>query len=379
VQTGTITKSQNAVASSSGAFALLHDRISHLISSIYEAPYDQTKWAVMADRLREELDCRALLISAVYAANQTLSSTAWYGLHDGKSARAIEEYSQDFYRFDPTIAYAAQHPLARFCDSSDLAAPEQPYHDIFMRWYRDRFKSPSFIVGYAPPHDGLTLGVSAHPGFANQAFDFELFTLLFSHVSRSVALAARPPDIPGDNEAVILVRSSGKIVALSKLAEAYLAQQDGLRYECGVLRAASPSVDASIAHAIRSASFPSCTGDAGAPLFVKRPSARRAWALSVSPFPSLPTPLAAFQAQAVIKIVDPSRQRSVPEQVSASLGFTQREHQIAELLLNGHSPSSVATFLDISENTVKVHLQALFRKTQTTRQVELIKLLADLS
>ena len=59
--------------------------------------------------------------------------------------------------------------------------------------------------------------------------------------------------------------------------------------------------------------------------------------------------------------------------------LTEREAQVASLLLNGHSPSSAARCLEISENTAKVHLQAIYRKTQTNRQSELVKLLLEVS
>ena len=59
--------------------------------------------------------------------------------------------------------------------------------------------------------------------------------------------------------------------------------------------------------------------------------------------------------------------------------LSPRETEVAAGLLQGHSLESLCTLLGISRNTAKVHLQALFRKTHTSRQSELVHLLADVA
>ena len=61
------------------------------------------------------------------------------------------------------------------------------------------------------------------------------------------------------------------------------------------------------------------------------------------------------------------------------LRLTNREGQLATLLRNGHSLASAAEAMEISYNTVRIHLAALLQKTGTNRQSELIRLLATLS
>ena len=52
---------------------------------------------------------------------------------------------------------------------------------------------------------------------------------------------------------------------------------------------------------------------------------------------------------------------------------TAREREVASLLLAGHSVESLSATLGISRNTTRVHLQSLFRKTGTTRQIDLVR------
>src|SRR5580765_1506786 len=46
----------------------------------------------------------------------------------------------------------------------------------------------------------------------------------------------------------------------------------------------------------------------------------------------------------------------------AHLGLTQRESEVLELLVSGHSNKGVAAKLVVSEDTVKTHLRGLYRK-----------------
>ncbi|MDP3969838.1 MAG: response regulator transcription factor [Nocardioides sp.] len=46
----------------------------------------------------------------------------------------------------------------------------------------------------------------------------------------------------------------------------------------------------------------------------------------------------------------------------AHLGLTQRESEVLELLVSGHSNKAVASKLVVSEDTVKTHIRGLYRK-----------------
>ena len=59
--------------------------------------------------------------------------------------------------------------------------------------------------------------------------------------------------------------------------------------------------------------------------------------------------------------------------------LSPREIEVAQALLSGHSLESICALLAISRNTVKAHLQSIFRKTGTNRQSELVHLLCNLT
>ena len=57
--------------------------------------------------------------------------------------------------------------------------------------------------------------------------------------------------------------------------------------------------------------------------------------------------------------------------------LTNRERQISQLLLRGHSLKSVATELKIAPGTVMVHKRILFAKLEISSQNELFSLFID--
>ncbi len=77
------------------------------------------------------------------------------------------------------------------------------------------------------------------------------------------------------------------------------------------------------------------------------------------------------------------KQRSEPAQTDLSgiaecFDLTPAETRTLEQLLHGCNVAEVATALRISENTVKSHLQNIFTKTGTSRQVHLLRVVHDL-
>jgi DNA-binding CsgD family transcriptional regulator len=56
-----------------------------------------------------------------------------------------------------------------------------------------------------------------------------------------------------------------------------------------------------------------------------------------------------------------------------SLGVTDREFAVLELLAAGHSNKEIARDLDVSPNTVKTHVQHLFEKLEVQRRTQAIQ------
>lgn len=66
------------------------------------------------------------------------------------------------------------------------------------------------------------------------------------------------------------------------------------------------------------------------------------------------------------------------ERAQASLGITERERQVLQLLADGRSNKEIAARLGLSPNTVKTHVARLFEKLRVARRTEAILLAREL-
>ena len=60
------------------------------------------------------------------------------------------------------------------------------------------------------------------------------------------------------------------------------------------------------------------------------------------------------------------------------LGISKREHEVLELMAQGHSNQEIADTLFVSVNTVKTHLANLFLKLEVSRRTQAVQKAKDL-
>ncbi len=84
-------------------------------------------------------------------------------------------------------------------------------------------------------------------------------------------------------------------------------------------------------------------------------------------------------AYAIVTILDLSRPTPAPEPLLKALyGLTAKECLLAAALLNGKTIDQYCESRFISANTARTHLKSIYRKTNTNRQVDLVRLLSRL-
>jgi len=66
------------------------------------------------------------------------------------------------------------------------------------------------------------------------------------------------------------------------------------------------------------------------------------------------------------------------ERAQSSLGITEREREVLQLLADGRSNKEIAARLGLSPNTVKTHVARLFEKLRVARRTEAIALAREL-
>jgi DNA-binding CsgD family transcriptional regulator/PAS domain-containing protein len=175
----------------------------------------------------------------------------------------------------------------------------------------------------------------------------------------------------------LVVDNAGRILALNRLATTILGQDDGLAISRGTLHAARPKEANRLRGLIlKAAAAGSGHGfEPGGMMTVPRPSERRAFEVLVTPLRPGVLPPIQRQRTAAIFLIDPENQPEPNDQALIRLfGLTAAEGRLAKSLIQGKSLKQAAEEFCLSRNTVRSQLQAVFEKTGTARQGELVSL-----
>jgi len=230
----------------------------------------------------------------------------------------------------------------------------------------------------------------------------ELHGLTLSHLSRALGTMMRLRDrelklaatlgaldrLPG---AIVLAGRRGNVVFANRAARALLAANDGITLSAGNaatdaegwLTATAPESDARLQAAIRLilAADPRIVTHFNRGVTARRPSGKADLVVQLSPLgENNEYAGGSLQPAAIVFISDPTAVPHLDETLLNTLyGLTIAEVRVAQALLLGKSLPEVGARLKLSENTVKKHLQAIFDKTGTRRQAQLVKLLMGLA
>lgn len=205
-----------------------------------------------------------------------------------------------------------------------------------------------------------------------------LLNTLTPHVQRAMEFSGRLERIRRQQDdlaavtdelffGLILLNTRGKVLGINRAAGRIIEQKDGLLIRDGILQAQGRNENAVLERLVASV---------GGTLAISRPSMRRPYSLTVSslhrdnrfPFGEMPS--------VVVFLVDPGFGSRAPEALlRKQFDLTPTQSCVCRLLLEGRDPKAIAAELKITENTAREHLKALFLKTDTKRQSELISLL----
>lgn len=357
----------------------LDESVSDLIRRIYCAREDVDAWDGLGQDVLEKTGACAALTTLVDLRHRNFDATRFYGRMDSNFARGIEEYSEIYYE-DPTLRWASENPLARFCDSSRTVSGNY-LEDAFIKWNKARFGSTHWYVGFTPPEEQLSYSFSIHfpaddgPGSAES---LRLFRMLFDHMQCAVSLGRRPFN-PESDAAFLLLDSSARVRELSRGARALLSSSAGLIIVDGRLRTARTADQARLEAAFAQSVSVASTGARPAALKLDRPCGARPWLLTIKPLISSFGPFGKVHCELLVHIHDGRPKLASLHLLKGLFSLTDREVEVLGRLAEGHSLETLAACLQISTNTVRAHLRSIFTKTGTSRQSEVLQLCADLA
>jgi len=368
------------------------DRLLHLIELLYAAPGSHAGWQRFMLGLCTVVDGTA----ASFISHNLPNGSGSVAVTVGTDECALAAYMSQWIHQDPW----ARSPAARNLQAgaivlghhivSRAALKRTTFYNEFSR----RLDIGQSIVSVVESGPRRLSGFSINGSDRRAEFDARdvgLLTALMPHMQQALALHRRLSDIDGERHygaealnavghAVFQTDGHGLIRHVNGAGGILLRNRDGISVDRGALRAATPADTARLRHLIGSAAA-TAGGvgiEHGGRLLVGRPSGRRPLRVLVAPATGSQDPFGAREPRALVFIADPDRHPLPSEiEVRALFGLTAAEARLARALADGLTLTEAARQFEQSPATLRTRLKAVFDKTDTHRQSELVQLIRE--
>jgi DNA-binding CsgD family transcriptional regulator len=178
---------------------------------------------------------------------------------------------------------------------------------------------------------------------------------------------------------VVFLAAGGIAIYCNHAADEIFRGNDGLSLRNGALSALDRLADAQLRKAVDHALSP-CRPLGPAAVLIPRTSLRRAYQVAAAPLLNRFQQFAGMRMPvAVVLITDPEQQQPASVDLLIQMyKLTPKEAVIAAKLSQGKSVEQAAEELANTYETARTHLRRIFSKTETSRQTELLLLMARL-
>lgn len=364
------------------------DRLEALADSIYDAAVAHTPWDHVASLLVSEFDGTSMLSSIQDWHSGHVDAVAQHNM----LGQPFADYAAHWHQEDVWARAAGRRQVALTAFTGEELVPLRDYMNtsFYFDYMRPSLGGVCYAVGSVFSLEGPLRGqIGIHRPKA--AGDFELedraaLEYLLPHLRRGMQLRRRLAEAKARQDAerqaldglamgALLLDRHGRVLFANQAAEGLLRQADGLFLgQYRVLLAARAEETTRLYRLIGGASLP---GGGGA-MRLSRASGKLPLEAIVIPVRRRNSENLPSEAAAILYLSDPAaKPRPAQENLRALLGLTPAETELALHLLAGATLEQVAALRGVSRETIRTQLKELFRKTDTVRQSDLLRYLAN--
>lgn len=354
------------------------DPFDRLLNALYETAVDPDGWQEFLNVLSDEFSATVVGFVHQDVGSKRDAVSLMRGIDDGIQ----REYEEHWAQRNVWIAGAADRIVSGIVMTGQMMCPDEILRrsEMWNEFFRPL--DAVHLIGGCVFRTGTstsnyTIIRSETLGPYGEA-DLVLLRRLMPHLQRAVRIHSRLAAVDrGTNpiagvadrigEAFLVVDAEGRVLFANRAAEEILAERDGLSWDKKTLCGARADVTAALRRIARSAD---------GVLLLPRPSGREALLVVAAPIPQRQTAawIADGRAAGVLFIRDPGRRRQASEDLLArAYGLTPAEARLAAALSRGMRLEEFAAEQDVSLNTVRSQLRAVFDKTGTHRQADLVR------
>jgi DNA-binding CsgD family transcriptional regulator len=368
------------------------EQLSTLIGDIYDAALEPSLWTDVLGKAARFVGGPAAGLYSKDATNKTGSVAYGYGIEPSYTRLYFDKY----VKLDPTTTGHFFAEIEEPVATADLV----PYNEFLeTRFYKEWAQPQNLVDLLSAVLDKSTTSVALFGVFRHErdgVADDEMrrrMRLIVPHIRRAV-LIARVIDLnkaeaatfadtlDGLSAGMFLVDANARIVHANATGHAILTAGDFLRAIGGRLVAGDPQTD----RLLREIFIAASDGDAAIgikgialPLTARDGERHVAHVLPLTSGARRRAGTAYAAAAALFVHKAALETPSPPEAIAKAYKLTPTELRILLAVVEVGGVPEVAEALGIAEGTVKTHLHHLFEKTNTSRQADLVKLVAGYS
>lgn len=353
---------------------------------LYQAAYDDSLWSIACNAIRQEFDCSAATLMIRHGSR-------FNRVHGDCDPYYSDLYWHHLIHDDPLQAGPANDPeRSVYTDQSVLNKSDFHKTAMFNEWFAPQKIQGVLLLKTFDQHGVNTIftlnrGAGQADFNANDIAAMQALDPIVAHVTRArqhmATLRLRTRSTTFDEMYVghIVVDKHRRALHMNATADKLflnaslplLMNQNRLDTRDG------KTTDALQRLISQSCAGPNHPGVAGGELLLRTGDAP-SLTLSVYPLPADMDQGIGTQYAASI-VINPIGFTSlaIETRLQNLLGLSNKEAVLAVAMLNGHSPQLAAEQRNVSIATVRSQLASLFQKTGTTRQGQLVALLARLA
>ncbi len=366
--------------------------ITSLIGGIYEAAIEEQGWPEILERSLSLIGGSGAILHWGPSRPLTLCSNSVWSV--GVDPSLSLHYMRYYMDLEQVVAHEGRLPVGAVFAASDALAAEQLHASAFGQlWLRPQGCTDVLISVLERSEDCVVRWlVTRHErqGAVDERARHTL-SLLAPHLQRAVRVArllersdsramVLDEALQHLSTAVIFVDQGGRLVQTNRAGRQRLADGDIVYWSGGRPRLRSTTADTRLQTLLATLSDMRAPGDFAnhTSALLKRGDGERV-VLKLLPLPCRGRGGgAAPQAAAAILLADHVAALTQRIQWAAQhYAFTPAEARVVQALMGGGTIGAIARQLGVTTATVKTHLQHVFDKTDTRRQVDLVKRIAD--